>query len=126
MKERRAERECQRQNERDGGQSTVGDRLTFAVFGFGSGAVPASVQKAMLEGPVLCQIIPAVVFLFPAVMPEPTDQLGGKSLRVQGSNPEPFVVGGLGLKLAPSVMILRELLFGPYDPYGLGMIGGKR
>src|SRR6266700_6053469 len=34
--------------------------------------MPASVQKAMFECPVLGQVIPAVVFQFPAIMPQPT------------------------------------------------------
>src|SRR5205807_3516076 len=33
--------------------------------------------------------VPAVVLLFPAVMTEPTNQRGGKGLRIQRGNPEP-------------------------------------
>src|SRR5450759_37615 len=121
-----AQRECQQQNERDGSQSPVGDRLALALFGIRFWAVPAGVQKTMLEGPVLRQIVPAVVLLFPAVMTEPAHQSGGKCLRIQGSDPEPFVLGGFWLKFATAVMILRKLLFGPHDPNGLRVIGGER
>jgi hypothetical protein len=36
------------------------------------------------------------------------------------------VVGGFGLKLAPAVVILCKLLFRPYDPYRLRVIGRER
>jgi hypothetical protein len=70
--------------------------------------VPAGVQKAVLEGPVLREIVPPVVLQFPTVMTESADLVGGKCLRVQGGNPEPFVGGGFGLELTLTVMILGE------------------
>ena len=101
-------------------------RRTLTLLGGDLGAVPAGVQKAMFEGPVLSQIVPAVVLQFPAVMAEPTHQRGGKGMGIQSRNPEPFVLGRFGLQLAPTVMVLRELLFGPHDPYRLRVIGGER
>ena len=63
------------------------------------GAVPAGVEKAMFESPVLSQIIPAVVLLLPAVMAEPAHQGGGRGLCLQRGNPEPFVLGRLGFTI---------------------------
>src|SRR5258708_4699090 len=100
MNESRGERECQDENESGGSQSPVGQRLALALFGIGFGAVPAGVQKTMLEGPVLSQVVPAVVLLFPAVMTEPAHESGGKCLRIQRGNPEPFVLGGFWSKFA--------------------------
>src|SRR6266487_1057457 len=126
MDEGGAERERQQDNERDCGQSLVGNGLGLTVPRVDLGAVPASVEKAMLEGPVLSQIVPTVVLLFPAAMAEPAYQRGGKGLLIQSRNPEPFVLGRFRLKLAPAVMVLCELLFGPHDPYGLRVLGGER
>jgi len=81
------------------------------------------VQKTMLQGPVLGQIVPPIVFLLPALMAQLTYQGGREGLRHQRANPEPFVIGSFGLKLAASVVILSQLLLGTYDPYGLGVIG---
>ena len=88
--------------------------------------MPGSVEKTMLERPVLGQVVPAIVFLFPAVMAELTDQLCGECLRVQRGNPEPFVVGGLGLELAPAIVILCNRLFGSDDADRPRVIGRKR
>src|SRR5678816_960656 len=103
MDESVAERERQQQKERDCGQSLVGNRFALRFGGGDFGAMPAGVEKAMLEGPVLSQIVPAVVLLFPAAMAEPAYQRGGKGLLIQSRNPEPFVLGGFRLKLAPAV-----------------------
>ena len=88
--------------------------------------MPAGVEKAMLESPVLSQIVPTVVLLFPAAMAELAYQRGGKGLLIQSRNPEPFVLGRFRLKLAAAVMVLCQLLFGSHDPYRLRMIGGER
>ena len=66
-----AQREGQQQNEGDGGQLTVIDGLTVAVFGNGLSAMSAGVQKAMLKRPMLSEIVPAVVFQNPTIMAEP-------------------------------------------------------
>jgi hypothetical protein len=60
MNKRRAECESQQQNNRDSGQSPVGDRLALALCVMGLRAMAAGMQKAMLESPILRQIIPAV------------------------------------------------------------------
>ena len=52
-----AQREGQQQNEGDGGQLTVIDGLTVAVFGNGLSAMSAGVQKAMLKRPMLSEIV---------------------------------------------------------------------
>src|SRR6516162_3524594 len=66
-----AQREGQQQNEGDGGQPTVIDWLTVAVFGNGLSAMSAGVQKAMLKRPMLSEIVPAVVLQNPTIMAEP-------------------------------------------------------
>jgi hypothetical protein len=43
------------------------------------GAVSASMQEAMLEGPVWGEIHPAVVLIFPAVVTEAADPRSGKN-----------------------------------------------
>ena len=69
----RRQGEGQQHDESDGGQTTVGDRLSLAVVGDRLGTMPAGVQETVLESPILGEIIPAVVFLFPAIMTEATD-----------------------------------------------------
>ena len=66
-----AQREGQQQNEGDGGQLTVIDGLTVAVFGNGLSAMSAGVQKTMLKRPMLSEIVPAVVLQNPTIMAEP-------------------------------------------------------
>ena len=83
MDESGTEREGQQQNERDRGQSAVGDRLAFAVFGMRLGAMPAGMEKALLESPVLSEIVPPMVLLFPTVVAEPPHQRGGKACAAQ-------------------------------------------
>ncbi len=87
--------------------------------------MPAGVQKTVFEGPVLSQIVPAVVLLLPAVMTQLAYQGGGKSFRIERRDPEPFMFGGFGREFAPAVVILRKRLFGSHDPYGLGIIDGE-
>ena len=82
MDKRRARRECQQQDQRDCGQSPVGDWRALALRGSALGAMPTSMEKAMPEGPVLRQIIPAIVLQFPPVMAQPSHQRGGKGLSI--------------------------------------------
>jgi hypothetical protein len=49
-----------------GGRRAAGRRTRLVLCCGRVGAMSASVQEAMLERPVLRQIVPAVVFLFPA------------------------------------------------------------
>jgi hypothetical protein len=72
--------------------------------------MPTSVQKIMFERPVLCQIVPVIVFLFPPRMTELAHNSGGDRLSIQRGDPKPFVRGGFGLEFAVPVMILRQLL----------------
>ena len=78
-----AQREGQQQNEGDGGQLTVIDGLTVAVFGNGLSAMSAGVQKAMLKRPMLSEIVPAVVLQNPTIMAEPAHLGSGKGLAVE-------------------------------------------
>ena len=94
------QREGQQQDEGDGGQPTVGDRLALAVFRGGLRAMLAGVQKAMFQSPVLSEIIPAVVLQNPTIMAEPAHLGSGKGFEVERGDPEPFLRRLLGLKLA--------------------------
>jgi len=76
----------------------------------------------MLAGPVLREIIPAVVLQFPTIMTQSAHLDGGKCLWLQGGDPEPFVGSGLGLELALPVMILGDRLFRSNNPYGLRVV----
>ena len=98
--ESRAQGEGQQEDERDGGQPTVRNRLAPALGRTLARTVAAGVQKAMLESPVLGEIIPPVVLLFPARMAESAHEPGGKGLRAQGGRPEPFLSRGFRLPLA--------------------------
>jgi N-acyl-D-aspartate/D-glutamate deacylase len=57
------------------------DRFALALCVMRLRAIAASMQKTMLQSPILRQIIPAVVLLFPAVVAEPAHQRGGKGLQ---------------------------------------------
>ena len=105
------QREGQEQDEGDGGQPTVIDGLTVAVFGNLLRAMSAGVQKAMLKRPVLGEIAPAVVLQNPTIMAEPAHLGSGKGFGVERGDPEPFVRSLLGLKLAFAVMVFGEGFF---------------
>ena len=83
-------------------------------------------QKAVLEGPMLGQIHPAVVLIFPAVVAHAADDQRGEGLGLQGGYPEPLVSCGFRLEAALAVMILGEGLFGSDHPDGLGVILRER
>ena len=66
----RADGEGDQRDESHGDPPMVGGQC-FVAFRIGQfGAVITSVEKAMLEGPVLGEIHPAVVFLLPPIMAE--------------------------------------------------------
>src|SRR5882724_110505 len=88
--------------------------------------MPAGVQKAMFEGPVLGQVVPAIILLLPAIVAKPAYDFGGERFRIQRSDPEPFVFRSFRRELIPSIMILRERFFGTHDPDGLRIVGRKR
>ena len=94
------------------------------------GAVLTSMQKSVLERPVLREIVPSIVFVLPAVMAKtnalstlaPADLWGGKDFGVQRGNPHPLVSGGLGNQLPAAVMILCDFFLGPDHCHRLRII----
>ena len=95
----------------------------FSLRGAGWRTGPAGVQKAVFEGPVLSQIVPAVILLLPAIVTKPAYHCRGKGLRIERRNPEPFVFRGFRRKFAPAVAILCKRLFRAHDADGLRVIG---
>ena len=83
------------------------------------------VEEAVLESPVLGEVHPAVVLVFPTVVPQAADQGRGKN-RTQGGQPKPFVGGCFPLLLIAPVMSFRRLLPGADDPQRLRMISAER
>jgi len=116
----------QPQNKGDGGQPTVIDGLTVAVFGNLLRAMSAGVQKAMLKRPMLSEIVPAVVLQNPTIMAEPAHHRSGKGLGVERGDPEPFVRSLLGLKLAFAVMVFGEGFFRTGDTDQAWVGAGER
>jgi hypothetical protein len=82
----------------------------------------AGMQKAMLERPILGQIVPAVVFVFPASMPQRPNLLARKGARVQGGDPHPGVLCSLGNSLLAAAVIGGDIFFGTDHPHGLRVI----
>ena len=76
------QRESQAENERDRGQATVGRQLPLTGRQHDFGTVLASVEKVMLERPVLSEIVPAVVLQLPTVMPELANLQAGEDLTI--------------------------------------------
>ena len=121
------EREGQRKDKGNDGQSVVGNGLVRALGGTRLRTVAASVQKVMFEGPVLGEIIPTVVLLFPAVVAGAAHLESGEGLGVvQGREPNPLVVGGFRLEFSLAVVILGEGLLGADHPDGSGVVVGER
>ena len=54
--------------------------MTFAIRGSVFGAMPTSMQEAVLERPVLGEIIPTIILVSPTKMPELPDEGSGKYL----------------------------------------------
>src|SRR5208337_517865 len=90
------------------------------------GTMFTSMQESMFQGPILGEVVPAVVFHFPTGMAQATNQGSGEGGGRQGADPKPFMGGGLRLRPAPPVMSLGHLLLGADHPHGLRMILGKR
>ena len=59
-----------------------------------------------LESPILGEVVPPVVLLFPAVVAQTPNHLWREGLRVQRGDPQPFMVSGLGFELAAAVIIM--------------------
>ena len=91
-----------------------------------AGAVTAGMEEAVGERPVLREVIPAIVLDFPAAVPQLPDQGSGEDLRVQRIQPNPSVLGGLGLQVAMPVVLLGDALLRPQDPDRLGIVVGER
>src|SRR5580704_8189892 len=70
--------------------------------------VAAGVQETVFEGPVLRQVVPAVILQLPAVMAQPAHHDRGKIFGIQRRDPEPFMFGGFRRKFAPAVVILCQ------------------
>jgi hypothetical protein len=85
----------------------------------------AGVQESVLESPVLGEVVPAVVFVFPAVVSQTADQRGGKCLGIQGGDSHPLVIGGLGLETALTTMLLGDPFPRVHHARGSGMIVGE-
>ena len=83
-------------------------------------------QESMFQGPILGEIVPAVVLHFPTGMAQATNLGSGEGGGRQGADPKPFLGGGLRLGPAPSIMSLGHLLLGADYPHGLRMMLGKR
>jgi len=86
--------EADAEDQGDDRQSVVGHRLGTGAI---AGPVTAGMQKAVRERPVLGEVIPSIVLDFPAAVPQLPDQGAGEDLRVQGIQPYPSMIGGLGL-----------------------------
>ena len=89
----RAQAEGDQQNQGHRRQTLVGDEFLLSGSVGAFGAVAASVEETMLEGPVLGEIHPAVVLVLPAVVAKAADNGSGKRLGGQSTDPEPFVIG---------------------------------
>ena len=83
-------------------------------------------HKIVFECPVLRQVHPAVVFLFPAVVTQAADLGSGKHAGLQRGSPHPFLFGGMGRQFSLTITVARELLFGAHDPNRAGMIDEER
>src|SRR5215831_10996967 len=105
MQKSRTKNKSEQQNQTDSGESAISNELELAVICSGAWAVTTGMQKSMPEGPVLREIVPAVVLLFPAGMTEAPHQRCRERLCVQGSDPEPFMLRGFGCELPASVML---------------------
>src|ERR1035437_7199734 len=82
----------------------------------------AGMQKAMLERPVLGQIVPAVVIVFPASMPQRPNLLSRKGARIQSGDPHAGVLGGLGNGLIATAVVRGNVFLGADHPHGLWVI----
>src|SRR5260370_31859508 len=89
MAEQKSRTQSERDQENEGHrfQTAIGDRFALPGSIGLLGAVLASVQKPVFEGPVFGEIHPAVGFLLPAAVPELANGSSGEGLRVQPGGP---------------------------------------
>ena len=114
------------QNQGDGRQTAVGNRLPLSGRVAVWGAMPAGVQKSVFEGPVFGQIHPAVVLVLPAIVAEVAHGGGGKDLPVERGDPKPFMIGGIGGQFPLPIVVSLQHLLGANDSHRLGVLGGER
>ena len=57
------------------------------------GAMLTGMEESVLESRVFGEVHPAIVFLFPAIMPKPANGDRGELSFRQGRDPKPFVIG---------------------------------
>src|SRR6266571_2083889 len=69
--------------------------------------VLAGVQKTVFEGPVLRQMIPAIVLQEPSIMTQAAHFDSGKRLGIEGGDPKPFMRGLFRFLLTLAVMVHR-------------------
>ena len=73
----------------------------------------------MLESPVLGEVHPAVVLVFPAVVAEAADDRSGKGLGGQRGDPKPFVISLMRGQFSLPIVVSFQHLFGADHPHGL-------
>jgi len=121
--ERGAHRKGDQEDQGDHCQAAVGNGLLLSGSIAVLGTVAAGVEETVLQGPVSGEIHPAVVLVFPAVVPQAADDGRGEG-RTQGGYPNPFVGSRLRLLLMAAVMSFSHFLSGADDPQRLRMISG--
>ena len=80
----------------------------------------------MLESPVLGQIHPAVIFVFPPLVAQLTNGFAGEGRGWQGRNPKPFVIRGVYLALALVEAIPLQDFLGADHTHGPRIIDAER
>ena len=101
----------ERQDQRDGWQSSVGDQAGRIVRGGLSPVVFASVQETMLQRPVLREIPPAVILRDCVRVARPG--AGKTPAGVERVDPH-RLTGGLGFEFATPTMIFGDHFFGAH------------
>ena len=123
--ESRAQAEGDQENQGDRRQTLVGDQFSLSGSVGAFGAVAASVEETMLEGPMFGEIHPAVVLIFPAVVPEAADDRRGKGLGGQSGDPKPFLMGLLRGQFSPPIAVALQHLFGADHADRLRVVEGQ-
>src|SRR6516162_2011865 len=90
------------------------------------GAMTASMEETVLEGPMLGEIHPAIVLIFPAVVAEAADDGSGKGLGGQRGDPKPFLIGLLRGQFSLPIAAALQHLFRADHADRLRVIGRQR
>ena len=85
--------------------------MQLAVRSDGVGSMLTGIQKTVLEGPALSEIVPPVILFFPAGMSGLPDKLGGEGMVLLSADPGPLLPSGL-LGGAPLNFLARNLFLG--------------